>query len=86
MTGKLDKLVRQEWFNEKRATLNLPVKFKHIQKTLRNCAGSVSGARLLQQRDLGIPKRRFIFPGNPGFLVWEFLVLAFLGKLSPWDS
>ena len=35
VTGKLGKLVRQEWFNEKRAMLNLPVKFKHIQRTLR---------------------------------------------------
>ena len=35
VTGNLGKLVRQEWFNEKREMLNLPVKFKHIQKTLR---------------------------------------------------
>ena len=35
VTGNLGKLVHQEWFNDKRAMLNLPVKFKHIQKKLR---------------------------------------------------
>ncbi len=34
-TDKVEKLVRQEWFNDQRAQLRMPIKFKHIQRTLR---------------------------------------------------
>ena len=34
-TDKVERLVRQEWFNDQRAQLSMPVKFKHIQRTLR---------------------------------------------------
>lgn len=36
ITDKVGKVVRQEWFNDHRAQLSMPVKFKHIQKTLRH--------------------------------------------------
>lgn len=35
VTDKVEEFVRQEWFNEHRAKLSMPVKFKKIQKTLR---------------------------------------------------
>jgi serine/threonine protein kinase len=36
ITDKVEKHVRQEWFNERRAKLTMPIKFKHLQKTLRS--------------------------------------------------
>lgn len=35
VTDKVEKLARDEWFNDRRIRLSMPIKFKHIQRSLR---------------------------------------------------
>ena len=36
VTDKVEKLAKQEWLNDHRVQLSMPVKFKHVQKALRS--------------------------------------------------